>query len=125
MASDALTTMGTCMFDDAVMAAKLPAAVVQRFNECLVSGAPTPEDDSGQRESFCNPFQLFLNFQFFRRPWNDQAGAACKYRLRGSRSGPSSEHRHLPLSGWMRHCRVSAATVGHATCETCSRQLGP
>jgi len=45
MASDALTTMGTCMFDDAVMAAKLPAAVVQRFNECLVSGAPTPEDD--------------------------------------------------------------------------------
>ena len=62
MASDALTTMGTCMFDDAVMAAKLPAAVVQRFNECLVSGAPTPEDDSGQRESFCQPFRLFLFF---------------------------------------------------------------
>ena len=45
MASDALTTMGTCMFDDKVMAEKLPAAVVQRFNECLVSGAATPEDD--------------------------------------------------------------------------------
>jgi glutamine synthetase len=45
MSSDAIATMGTCMFDDAVMAAKLPAAVVQRFNECLVSGAPTPEDD--------------------------------------------------------------------------------
>ena len=43
MSSDALTAAGTCMFDDAVMAAKLPAAVVQRFNECLITGAPTTE----------------------------------------------------------------------------------
>ena len=55
MASDALTTMGTCMFDDAVMAAKLPAAVVQRFNECLVSGAPTPEDLQTSTESTASP----------------------------------------------------------------------
>ena len=53
MASDALTTMGTCMFDDAVMAAKLPAAVVQRFNECLVSGAPTPEDPADINRKHC------------------------------------------------------------------------
>ena len=44
MSADALTTLGTCMFDDGAMAAKLPAAVVTRFNECLISGAPTPED---------------------------------------------------------------------------------
>ena len=43
MSADALTAAGTCMFDDAVMAAKLPAAVVQRFNECLITGAPTTE----------------------------------------------------------------------------------
>lgn len=24
---------------------QLPTDVVQRFNECLISGAPTPEDD--------------------------------------------------------------------------------
>ncbi|CAE7823401.1 glnA3 [Symbiodinium sp. CCMP2592] len=45
MSADALTAAGTCMFDDAVMAAKLPAAVVQRFNECLITGAPTTEED--------------------------------------------------------------------------------
>ena len=43
--ADALTAAGTAMFDDAIMAKKLPSAVLQRFNECLISGEPTPEED--------------------------------------------------------------------------------
>eukprot|EP00490_Sorites_sp_Unknown_P012186 CAMPEP_0114648018 /NCGR_PEP_ID=MMETSP0191-20121206/6123_1 /TAXON_ID=126664 /ORGANISM="Sorites sp." /LENGTH=694 /DNA_ID=CAMNT_0001861211 /DNA_START=96 /DNA_END=2180 /DNA_ORIENTATION=- len=45
MSTDALSKLGTMMFDDAVMAQKLPSAVVQRFNQCLITGDPTPEDD--------------------------------------------------------------------------------
>eukprot|EP00435_Cladocopium_sp_Y103_P051899 s564_g16.t1 len=45
MASDALTTAGKFMFDDVLMAQKLPSAVMQRFNECLITGDPTPEED--------------------------------------------------------------------------------
>lgn len=44
-AMDALKQLGTAMFDDAMMAQKLPSAVVQRFNQCLITGEPTPEDD--------------------------------------------------------------------------------
>ncbi|CAE7611771.1 glnA3 [Symbiodinium sp. CCMP2592] len=43
--TDPLATMGKNMFDDKVMAEKLPAAVVKRFQECLISGAPTTEED--------------------------------------------------------------------------------
>jgi len=43
--ADALTAAGTAMFDDVMMAKKLPSAVLQRFNECLITGAPTPEQD--------------------------------------------------------------------------------
>ncbi|CAK9028282.1 Type-3 glutamine synthetase (Type-3 glutamate--ammonia ligase) (Type-3 GS) [Durusdinium trenchii] len=43
--SDALTTAGIAMFDDVLMAKKLPSAVLQRFSECLISGEPTPEED--------------------------------------------------------------------------------
>ena len=42
---DPLDAAGTCIFDDKVMAEKLPAAVLKRFQECLVTGAPTPEED--------------------------------------------------------------------------------
>mmetsp|Transcript_35745 Transcript_35745/g.58526 ORF Transcript_35745/g.58526 Transcript_35745/m.58526 type:complete len:695 (+) Transcript_35745:62-2146(+) len=45
MSGDALTGLGSAMFDDAMMAQKLPSAVVQRFNQCLITGEPTPEDD--------------------------------------------------------------------------------
>ncbi|CAE7197067.1 glnA3 [Symbiodinium natans] len=44
-AVDPLEVMGKNMFDDKVMAEKLPAAVVKRFQECLISGAPTTEED--------------------------------------------------------------------------------
>lgn len=43
--ADALTAAGTAMFDDVMMAKKLPSALLQRFNECLITGAPTPEED--------------------------------------------------------------------------------
>ncbi|CAE7806137.1 glnA3 [Symbiodinium sp. CCMP2456] len=43
--TDPLATMGKNMFDDKVMAEKLPAAVIKRFQECLISGAPTTEED--------------------------------------------------------------------------------
>ena len=43
--ADALSSAGTAMFDDVAMAAKLPSAVVQRFNACLISGEATPEED--------------------------------------------------------------------------------
>ncbi|CAJ1418808.1 unnamed protein product, partial [Effrenium voratum] len=43
--ADALTDAGKAVFDDVVMAQKVPAAVVQRFNECLMTGDPTPEED--------------------------------------------------------------------------------
>ncbi|CAK8996874.1 unnamed protein product [Durusdinium trenchii] len=43
--ADALSSLGKAMFDDAVMAQKLPSAVLQRFNECLITGDPTPEED--------------------------------------------------------------------------------
>ena len=45
MSGDALTGLGSAMFDDAMMAQKLPSAVVQRFNQCLITGDPTPEED--------------------------------------------------------------------------------
>ena len=57
MSADALTTLGSCMFDDVVMAAKLPAAVVTRFNECLISGAPTPEDWPGVMETWLESWE--------------------------------------------------------------------
>jgi len=43
--ADALTGAGTAMFDDAMMAKKLPSAVLERFQKCLISGEPTPEED--------------------------------------------------------------------------------
>mmetsp|Transcript_14290 Transcript_14290/g.24791 ORF Transcript_14290/g.24791 Transcript_14290/m.24791 type:complete len:716 (-) Transcript_14290:180-2327(-) len=43
--SDPLLTMGKNLFDDKVMSEKLPSAVVKRFQECLISGAPTSEED--------------------------------------------------------------------------------
>ena len=43
--ADALSNAGKAMFDDVMMAQKLPSAVVQRFNECLISGEATAEED--------------------------------------------------------------------------------
>ncbi len=34
-----------CLFFSISLLPQLPTDVVQRFNECLISGAPTPEDD--------------------------------------------------------------------------------
>jgi len=42
---DPLDAAGSCVFDDKVMAEKLPAAVLKRFQDCLISGAPTTEED--------------------------------------------------------------------------------
>eukprot|EP00438_Fugacium_kawagutii_P014955 Skav208350 [mRNA] locus=scaffold4040:184479:184733:+ [translate_table: standard] len=48
--TDALSNLGAAMFDDAMMAQKLPSAVLQRFNQCLITGEPTTEDDQKARE---------------------------------------------------------------------------
>eukprot|EP00913_Durusdinium_trenchii_P027343 g25652.t1 len=42
---DPLDAAGSCIFDDKVMAEKLPAAVLKRFQECVITGAPTTEED--------------------------------------------------------------------------------
>lgn len=42
---DPLDAAGSCVFDDKVMAEKLPAAILKRFQDCLISGDPTTEED--------------------------------------------------------------------------------
>ena len=60
MSGDALTGLGSAMFDDAMMAQKLPSAVVQRFNQCLITGEPTPEDDQKAAKTPQNSVFFFL-----------------------------------------------------------------
>ncbi|CAJ1345983.1 unnamed protein product [Effrenium voratum] len=42
---DPLNVLGDDLFDDKVMSLKLPPAVMKRFQECLISGQPTSEED--------------------------------------------------------------------------------
>jgi len=44
-ATDCLTTASTAVFDEKTMESCLPPKVFETFKECLVSGAPTPEED--------------------------------------------------------------------------------
>eukprot|EP00435_Cladocopium_sp_Y103_P005627 s4991_g1.t2 len=42
---DPLNVLSEDLFDDKVMGERLPGSVVQRFKECLITGAPTAEED--------------------------------------------------------------------------------
>lgn len=44
-AFDPLNLLSEDLFDDKVMAERLPSAVVQNFKECLITGSPTAEED--------------------------------------------------------------------------------